>query len=230
MNSPAIDHILRSRKTLLNILASRGYNTTPYENFGYDEIEAMLVGGDAALRMDLERPADSTDTGVTKCTVRYVLTKLKQKIPGYLSSELPNMALELREGIKEETFENYLDPATTEAIVMLVDDSHPMADIFTSAALNQWNKSKFRLSFFLVDHLVNNPAEHVLVPKHERVPLAEHAELLKQTYAKKTQFPLIVFHQDIQARILGLVPGDIVKITRPSPSAGYYVEYRVCAP
>jgi DNA-directed RNA polymerase subunit H (RpoH/RPB5) len=53
---------------------------------------------------------------------------------------------------------------------------------------------------------------------------------LKQTYAKKTQFPLNVFHQDIQARILGLVPGDIVKITRPSPSAGYYVEYRVCAP
>ena len=229
MNVPAIDHILRSRKTLLNILASRGYNTTPYENFGYDEIEAMLVGGDAALRMDLERPADSTDTGVTKCTVRYVLTKLKQKIPGYIAGELPTIAPDLREG-REQMFESHLDPITTEAVVMLVDDSHPMADIFTSASLNQWNKNKFRLSFFLVDHLVNNPAEHVLVPKHERVPVGEHPELLKQMYAKKTQFPLIVFHQDIQARILGLVPGDIVKITRPSPSAGYYVEYRVCAP
>ena len=229
MNVPAIDHILRSRKTLLNILASRGYNTTPYENFGYDEIEAMLVGGDAALRMDLERPADSTDTGVTKCTVRYVLTKLKQKIPGYIAGELPTIAPDLREG-REQMFESHLDPITTEAVVMLVDDSHPMADIFTSASLNQWNKNKFRLSFFLVDHLVNNPAEHVLVPKHERVPIGEHPELLKQMYAKKTQFPLIVFHQDIQARILGLVPGDIVKITRPSPSAGYYVEYRVCAP
>ena len=127
-------------------------------------------------------------------------------------------------------YESHLDPMTTEAVVMLVDDSHPMADIFTSASLNQWNKNKFRLSFFLVDHLVNNPAEHVLVPKHERVPIGEHPELLKQMYAKKAQFPLIVFHQDIQARILGLVPGDIVKITRPSPSAGYYVEYRVCAP
>ena len=194
-----------------------------------DEIEAMLVGGDAALRMDLERPADSTDTGVTKCTVRYVLTKLKQKIPGYIAGELPTIAPDLREG-REQMFESHLDPITTEAVVMLVDDSHPMADIFTSASLNQWNKNKFRLSFFLVDHLVNNPAEHVLVPKHERVPVGEHPELLKQMYAKKTQFPLIVFHQDIQARILGLVPGDIVKITRPSPSAGYYVEYRVCAP
>jgi DNA-directed RNA polymerase subunit H (RpoH/RPB5) len=137
--------------------------------------------------------------------------------------------MEQRAG-KEESYENAIDPATTEAIVMLVDDAHPLADVFTSASLNQWNNSKFRLSFFLVDQLVNNPAEHVLVPKHERVPAAEHAELLKQMYAKKAQFPLIVFHQDIQARILGLVPGDIVKITRPSPSAGYYVEYRVCAP
>ena len=229
MNVPAIDHILRSRKTLLNILASRGYNTTPYEKFGYDEIEAMLVGGESALRMDLERPLESTDTGITKCTVRYVLTKLKQKIPGYIAGELPTIAPDLREG-REQMFESHLDPITTEAVVMLVDDSHPMADIFTSASLNQWNKNKFRLSFFLVDHLVNNPAEHVLVPKHERVPIAEHPELLKQMYAKKAQFPLIVFHQDIQARILGLVPGDIVKITRPSPSAGYYVEYRVCAP
>ena len=229
MNVPAIDHILRSRKTLLNILASRGYNTTPYEKFGYDEIEAMLVGGEGALRMDLERPLESTDTGITKCTVRYVLTKLKQKIPGYIAGELPTIAPELREG-REQMFQSHLDPMTTEAVVMLVDDSHPMADIFTSASLNQWNKNKFRLSFFLVDHLVNNPAEHVLVPKHERVPIGEHPELLKQMYAKKAQFPLIVFHQDIQARILGLVPGDIVKITRPSPSAGYYVEYRVCAP
>ena len=229
MNVPAIDHILRSRKTLLNILASRGYNTTPYEKFGYDEIEAMLVGGEGALRMDLERPADSTDTGITKCTVRYVLTKLKQKIPGYIENELKDMSKDLLK-TKEETSEGTIDPATTEAVVMLVDDSHPMADIFTSASLNQFNKKKFRLSFFLVDHLVNNPAEHVLVPKHERVPIAEHNELMKQMYAKKAQFPLIVFHQDIQARILGLVPGDIVKITRPSPSAGYYVEYRVCAP
>lgn len=229
MNVPAIDHILRSRKTLLNILASRGYNVTPFMNFGYEEIEAMLVGGEDALRMDLERSAESTDTGITKCTVRYVLTKLKQKITGFISSQLLVASMDQRVG-KEDEYEDAIDPATTEAIIMLVDDAHPLADVFTAASLNQWNSQKFRLSFFLVDQLVNNPAEHVLVPKHERLPTAEHAELLKQMYAKKSQFPLIVFHQDIQARILGLVPGDIVKITRPSPSAGYYVEYRVCAP
>jgi DNA-directed RNA polymerase subunit H (RpoH/RPB5) len=32
------------------------------------------------------------------------------------------------------------------------------------------------------------------------------------------------------ARVMGLAPGDIVKITRPSPSAGEYVSYRICVP
>ena len=50
------DHLYRSRKTLLRILAERGYTTKPYENFGPDEIEAMVVAGAEALRMDLERP------------------------------------------------------------------------------------------------------------------------------------------------------------------------------
>ena len=40
--------------------------------------------------------------------------------------------------------------------------------------------------------------------------------------------PMIRFHEDIIARILGLVPGDIVKITRPSPQSGEYESYRVC--
>jgi len=30
--------------------------------------------------------------------------------------------------------------------------------------------------------------------------------------------------------VMGLLPGDIVKITRASPSAGEYTSYRVCSP
>jgi len=34
----------------------------------------------------------------------------------------------------------------------------------------------------------------------------------------------------MQARILGLIPGDVVKITRSSPSSGEYIMYRICSP
>ena len=44
------------------------------------------------------------------------------------------------------------------------------------------------------------------------------------------EFPHIKFHFDMQARILGLVPGDVVEIQRPSETAGIYTFYRVCMP
>jgi DNA-directed RNA polymerase subunit H len=72
--------------------------------------------------------------------------------------------------------------------------------------------------------------KHVLVPPHEKVAPAEVTELLKSMYAKKSQLPLIRFHEDPIARLLGLVPGDVVKITRPSPTAGECIMYRVCVP
>lgn len=260
MSSQTVDYILRSRKTILSILAKRGYDTKPYEKFGYEEVEAMLKtsGRDdtgsktigRALRMDLKRPAESTDTGIVNCRVEYALSRLKAGGSSSALESLLNMLLignaeglsEPKETKKEKEAKakepkedmshvDKVDPSTTEVVVMLIADNYPLSESFHSKALTLWNTKKFRISFFLIDNLVNNPAEHVLVPKHERVPLKEQEELLKQLYAqKKQQLPWIVFHVDIQARILGLVPGDIVKITRPSPSAGYYTEYRVCAP
>ncbi len=257
MSSQTVDYILRSRKTILSILAKRGYDTKPYEKFGYEEVEAMLKntgkedsGARAigrALRMDLKRSAESTDTGILNCRVEYALSKLKAGgSSSALDSLLNSLLVGNAEGIqepkeskkeikakesKEEKFDDKIDPTNTEVIVMLAADTYPLSESFHARALQLWNTKKFRISFFLVDNLVNNPAEHVLVPKHERVALKDQEQLLKDLYAqKKQQLPWIVFHVDIQARILGLVPGDIVKITRPSPSAGYYTEYRVCAP
>jgi DNA-directed RNA polymerase subunit H (RpoH/RPB5) len=72
---------------------------------------------------------------------------------------------------------------------------------------------------------------HTLVPLHEVVPDSEHAELLvKYNMKSKLNLPMIKFHEDIIGRIIGLVPGSIVKITRPSVQAGEYIVYRVCVP
>ena len=90
---------------------------------------------------------------------------------------------------------------------------------------------KFNVSFFSIFHIVNNPMDHVLVPKHEIVPVEEHKKIMDDNnMVSKSKFPLIRFHIDPIVRIIGGVPGDIIKITRPSPSSGEYVFYRVVAP
>jgi DNA-directed RNA polymerase subunit H (RpoH/RPB5) len=210
------DHLYRSRKTILRILAERGYNTKPYEKFGIDEIEAMATAGGDALRMDLERPAEGTDSSITKCRVVYSLQKLKQRIQGFLRNLLD----------KEEN-EDAVDPKTTEVIVMLAaPEGEPVVDVYHREAYEQWVSKKLRISFFRIANLVIHPSEHILVPKHEKVPKSE----VPFPAAERSKLPFLRFHEDMQARILGLVPGDIVKITRPSPSSGEYILYRICSP
>ena len=87
------------------------------------------------------------------------------------------------------------------------------------------------VSFFSVYMLVVNPMKHVLVPKHEIVPQDFHKTLMDSMYiTSKSKFPEIKFHIDPIARCIGAVPGDIIKITRFSQSAGESIIYRVCAP
>ena len=209
------DHLYRSRRTLLRILADRGYNTKPFENFGPEEIEAMVIAGPQALRMDLERPKP-TDSNITKCRVLYNLTKLKSRLSGFLHALTD-----------KEKGEDIVEPSNTEVIVMLAaPEGEPVVDMYHSAAYEQYSSKGLRISFFRIANLVIHPSEHVLVPKHEK--LAE--EDIPLPKAERHKLPFIRFHEDMQARVLGLVPRDIVKITRPSPSSGVYTMYRICSP
>jgi DNA-directed RNA polymerase subunit H (RpoH/RPB5) len=218
MDFETIDVLYRSRQTLLSILKAKGYNTKPYEKFGPFEIETMVSGDkEVSLRMDLERKLPEGSTAPAFCRVEYALPRVKNRLNGFLTK-----LTETEDG------EQAIDPTTTEVIVITLE---AIGDTFHAAALNLFTTKSLRICFYDAHTLLSNPIEHVLVPLHEYVPPDEHAELLKKHYIKsKLNLPMIRFHQDIIGRILGIVPGDIVKITRASPSAGEYVFYRVCVP
>jgi DNA-directed RNA polymerase subunit H (RpoH/RPB5) len=216
MNYEELDVLYRSRRTLLNILKQDEYVTTQYETFGPWEIEAMAAAGPQALQMTMKRPVEGSRPNTVR--VMFSLTKLKQKLSTFIS--------DLTDAEKST---DTIDPATTEVIVIVLED---VADVFHTAALNAWiSDKKIRIRFFKAHNLILDPREHVLVPPHIKVPPEEHAELLKQSYIRsKMNLPFIRFHEDMIGRIMGLLPGDIVKITRPSPAAGLYDIYRVCVP
>jgi len=220
MDFETVDILYRSRLTLLSILKEKGYNTVPYEKFGPFEIEAMASAstgntGRSAFRMDLVRPSEAAVGGILNCRVEFI-QKVKNKLTSYLSKLTAT----------EEGGTDAIDPSTTEMIVLTLEE---IGDTFHVAVAKEFSERKFRISFFQVDTLVNNPANHILVPRHTRVPSSEHPALLDRLLCKsKTTLPRIFFHKDMQARILGLVPGDIVEILRASPSAGEQISYRVC--
>ncbi|NBR60623.1 MAG: DNA-directed RNA polymerase subunit H [Actinobacteria bacterium] len=90
-------------------------------------------------------------------------------------------------------------------------------------------ETKKLISFFTPSYIVINPLTHVLVPKHKIVKPEAAQALLKNIHALKRQLPVLAFHEDPIGRFIGAKPGDIIHIQRPSPSAGVYDIYRVCA-
>lgn len=68
--------------------------------------------------------------------------------------------------------------------------------------------------------------DHVLVPKHEILSKEEAEELLKLLGINKEQLPKIKASDPIVKEI-GAKPGDIIKITRKSLTAGESVYYRL---
>jgi DNA-directed RNA polymerase subunit H len=67
--------------------------------------------------------------------------------------------------------------------------------------------------------------DHVLVPKHEIVAEEQKKEILAKFNATEDQFPFL-FSTDPVAREIGAKPGDMVKISRISDTAGEATYYR----
>jgi DNA-directed RNA polymerase subunit H len=204
--------------TLLDILAFRGYNTEKYRKFSPVEATAAAAASFSSLSFQVSKKEDETKI----CDVRYANIS-RQKL---------------------DTFFDDIDDEKSEKTEVVVMMSVPVADAHHLSALKQYMKMKevanengektrrkLRVSFFSIDMIVINPMNHVLVPKHEIVPEDQHKALMASMYiTAKSKFPEIKFHADPIARCIGAVPGDIVKITRPSASSGESIIYRVCAP
>lgn len=67
--------------------------------------------------------------------------------------------------------------------------------------------------------------DHVYVPKHEIVLKEEAQEVIKKYNCRLVELPLI-FVTDPAIIGLGVKPGDLIKITRSSSTAGHAVYYR----
>lgn len=200
-----IDNLYRSRITLLDILEERGFEVTKFRKFSPIEIAAA-----AAAFPSLSFEVSKKDDDTQKCQVRYAKVG-RQKLVSFFE--------DIPEG----------DVPSTEVIVMMLE---PVTDTHHQVALQLYLTRKLRVGFFSIFQLVNNPMRHVLVPKHTIVPSEEHAAIMEKYHiASKAKMPMIRFHVDPIIRLIGGVPGDIVKISRPSPTCGVYDDwYRVVTP
>ncbi len=210
------DLITRTRPTILEILKNRGYNVEPYQTISPKDLIELASSSSPSqlLRICAEKVPDGP-APMERCYVLYWTE-------GATRSKLENEVNKLWDPENPDAYK----PTEDEIIVVL---SEPFNEVFHTQAIKTWNKIKARVSFFNIKQLVSNPAYHTYVPPHRKLTANETTEVItKLSLRSKMELPRILYHVDIQTRVLGLVPGDVVEIRRPSPTSGEYIMYRVC--
>ena len=79
-------------------------------------------------------------------------------------------------------------------------------------------KAESRMAMFKV-------TDHEMVPKHEVLTPTERKEVLETLGVEKEKLPQMK-ETDPVAKETGMKPGDVVRITRKSPTAGQTIYYR----
>lgn len=134
-------------------------------------------------------------------------------------------------GLKQiaEIHGRMLESKVKRAILVLRPPEGPNARCLTTDAerfIDAAESKGLIIEKFKEGELLVNITEHALVPTHVPLTPQQKADLLARYKLKETQLPRIKITDPV-ARYFGLQRQDVVKIIRPSETAGRYVTYRL---
>lgn len=115
-------------------------------------------------------------------------------------------------------------PIASIDVIILVVYNKP-----TTAAHKSIADLKRDIQIFTLNELQYNVTEHELVPRHVAIRSETEIKDILRRYQLPDRYKLpLIPSNDPVARYLALRPGQVVRISRPSPSCGLYDSYRCC--
>lgn len=208
-SSSLISSIFKSRQILLEIMKSQGYNVSDNVDFNINEINAMH--NNKQLDMILEKD-DEINKRKNKIYIRYYLAKILR----------PQNIQEMIDDLFNT--EEILTKSDTLYIVVKDEPNETIIKMLKQV----WEQDEIFIIVQCIKRLQFNILNHVSVPPHRKLSLTETIAI-RQRYniMDDTQVPELSRFDPVAVAI-GIRPGELCEIIRPSKTSITSLYYRIC--
>jgi len=212
IQSSQVIEIYKSRKHIIDLLKLQGFDVTKYEQFSINDVNTLLE----TKQMDML--VENTNNG-KKTYVKY---------------HMSNSSVGLAKSMRPVTIYEYIEDLYTldevlekkdDLIIIMKDEPN---DTIRKTQVDIWEQDGIYVNIINIKRLQYNIMNHQLVPKHTVLTLEESTEV-KRIYniTDNSQIPDISRFSPV-SQVIGIRPGDLCRIQRPSKTAIKADFYRVC--
>ena len=212
-SSILISHIYNSRKIVLELMQKQGYNVNDYANFSINEVNSMKLNNQLDMLLEKSDDRVTVENPKNKIYIRY-----------YLSAR--PAAKNIQEMIDDLFILTETLKKNDTLFIIIKDDPN---ETLINELKHIWESEGIFIIVESIKRLQFNILEHILVPPHRVLAESEVMEVMKKyNVVNKTQFPDISRFDPV-ARVIGLRPGQLCHIIRPSKTAISSTYYRICS-
>ena len=210
-SSSIISSLYKSRKTVLDLMRKQNYNTEDYDNFSINDVNSMFQNKQLDMLLEKNEP-DADDKKTRKMYITYYLAKtLRPQNVQEIIDDLFNLEEVLT---KDDTLMIIVKDETNDTLVNLMK--------------HIWEQDGILIVIQNIKRLQYNILDHTLVPQHRILSKSEYVSI-KERYniMDDGQFPEISRFDPV-AQVIGIRPGQVCEIIRPSKSSIQSTYYRIC--
>ena len=211
-SSILISSIYNSRKTVLELMEKQGYNIDDYANFSVSEVNSMKQNNQLDMLLETKEENITPENPKRKIYIRYYLGV--RPAPKNIQEMIDDLFI-LSETLKK-----------TDTLFIIIKDEPN--ETLINELKHIWESEHIFIVIESIKRLQFNILDHVLVPPHIVLTDTEVNDVMKKyNISQHNQFPDISRFDPV-ARVIGLRPGQVCKIIRPSKTSIEANYYRIC--
>ncbi len=219
--------IYKSRLTLLELMKEQNYNVFAYEGFSINEVNTMKTNNQLDMLLEKEQKQENVIQTSENQTVTIEVEQKEEAKKVYIKYYL-NKALRPNnlQDIIDDLFN--IEQILTKKDTLFVVVKDEVNETLQTAVKHIWEKDGIFVIILSLKRLKFNILKHVLVPPHRVLSQDELIQIKKKyNIIDNRQFPEISRFDPV-AQVIGIRPGEVCEIIRPSKIALTEPYYRIC--